>query len=291
LKKSIFINCIFLCLTSIAFGQQVAKTNDGKRVFLYENGSWSYADSSTNGNQIAERLRGLEIPKLNPKDDLIFHMGYILSYNETFEQANWVAYKLTAGETKSVVERSNRFRVDPEVKTGTANDLDYKGTGYDKGHLAPAGDMGWSETTMQESFYYSNMSPQDPGFNRGVWKRLEELVRSWAVEDQVIYIVTGPVLTNGLPTIGTNEVAVPKYFYKVILVKQESGSRELGFIIPNAASGAPLQSFTVTIDSVETITGIDFFPALPDPEEKILESTLDLKPWSWKGSVSSRVEK
>ena len=227
-------------------------------------------------------IKKLEIPKTTTNDVIITHTGYTLSYNESYEQANWVAYELTREETNKIVERSNKFMIDPKVKTGTANDKDYAGSGYDKGHLAPAADMGWSSITMEESFYYSNMSPQEPGFNRGIWKKLEEQVRSWAIEDSLIYIVTGPVLTGGLSTIGFNQVAVPKYFYKVILDYTEPSIKGIGFIISNSASKIPLQNYAVTIDSVEKFTGIDFYPLLPDDQEESIESTIYLNCWSWK---------
>jgi endonuclease G len=194
---------------------------------------------------------------------------------------------LTSEETNSTIKRSNKFIIDPLVKTGSADNSDYAGSGYDKGHLAPAGDMGWSATSMKESFYYSNMSPQVPSFNRGVWKRVEELVRAWANEYKSVYIVTGPVLTNGLPTIGHDKVSVPKYFYKVILEYNASGTKGIGFVIPNAASQESLQRYAVSIDSVEKITGIDFFPLLPDKQEKAIESNLNVNEWTWKSFKST----
>ena len=228
----------------------------------------------------------LEIPKTSPKDIIVSHTGYSLLYDETHEQAKWVAYELTKEETNNIFKRTNKFRPDPAVVTGTANDNDYSGSGYDKGHLAPAADMGWSSTAMAESFYYSNMSPQLPGFNRGIWKRLEELVRTWAIEYNSVYIVTGPVLTNGLTSIGANKVSIPNYYYKVILDYTEPGIKGIGFIIPNTSSGEPLHNYAVTIDSVEEYTGIDFYAALPDKQEKLIESSLCLKCWSWKNVKS-----
>ena len=153
--------------------------------------------------------------------------------------------------------------------------------------MAPAGDMGWSVTSMAESFYYSNMSPQEPGFNRGIWKKLEELVRTWAIDYQSIYVVTGPILTKGLKTIGEHHVAVPKYYYKVILDYHSSGAKGIGFILPNSSSSKCLRSYAVTIDSVEHFTGIDFFPQLPDDQEKVIESTITLSSWIWNSTNSS----
>lgn len=227
-------------------------------------------------------IPNIEIPKTHLHATVIHHTAYSFSYNETHEQANWVAYLLTKEETQKAFERSNKFLPDPEVKTQTANDADYKNSGYDRGHLAPAADMSWSEVTMQESFYYGNMSPQVPSFNRGIWKKCEELVRSWANENDSLYIVTGPVLSEGLPTIGENKVSIPKYYYKVILDYRKPGIKGIGFIFPNAASNENLENFAVSIDSIEVITGIDFYPSLPDEQEELIEKSICLKCWNWK---------
>lgn len=228
------------------------------------------------------RSNSFEIPTLNPTDTPVFHEAYSFLYNEQHEQSAWVAYELTKKETEKSTERSNKFLTDPAVITGTATNADYLKSGYDKGHLAPAADMGWSEKVMKESFYFSNMSPQLPSFNRGIWKSLEELVRNWAVQYDDIYIVTGPVLENALPCIGANKVSIPKYYYKVVLDRDSDSFRTIGFILPNKASGDPLQQYAVSIDSVEKITGIDFFPLLEDDIENKTESALCIDCWSWK---------
>ena len=229
----------------------------------------------------------LEYPAILPNEKIISHTGYSLVYSEEHEQAKWIAYELTKEETNSLFERTDKFIVDPYVSTGTAENSDYANSGYDRGHLAPAADMGWSETTMKESFYFSNMSPQLPGFNRGVWKRLEELMRSWAIENNAIYIVTGPVLTPSLPTIGGNRVSIPNYYYKVILDYTQPEIKAIGFILPNASSSASLTEFAVSIDEVEKQTGIDFFPGLPDDQENKLEKEHCTTCWQWTAIKSS----
>jgi endonuclease G len=283
-KKLILILLTLLASQTLTFGQKEAKTTEGKTVLLYEDGYWLYADSIPLYNIKSTTISKLEIPKINHKEIVISHTGYSLLYNETHEQANWIAYDLTKEETNKLFDRTDKFIRDPKVKTGTANDKDYSGSGYDRGHLAPASDMGWSSTAMTESFYYSNISPQTPSFNRGIWKRLEELVRNWAIENNTIYVVTGPVLNNALTTIGANKVSVPNYFFKVILDYSEPSIKGIGFIIPNTGSSEQLQLYAVTIDSVEKFTGIDFFPSLPDEQENIIEGTLNLKSWTWKSS-------
>lgn len=227
----------------------------------------------------------LELPFIHPRDQIIRHLAYTIKYSEAYEQASWVAYELTADETNRLYERSNDFESDPNVSTGSATDRDYKGSGYDRGHLAPAADMSSSASTMQESFYYSNMSPQDPSFNRGIWKKLEELVRDWAVDYNSVYVVTGPVLTEGLPTIGPNQVSVPKYYYKVIL-DHHTHPKAIAFMLPNQGSKESLTRYVVSIDELERITGIDFFPGLVDKEENTLEKEVCIACWSWVTSSS-----
>jgi endonuclease G len=229
----------------------------------------------------------MEIPALRPADEIVTHRAYTLSFNPKHEQANWVAYVLRGGQLHAAhFSRTNQFLIDSQAKPHSACDADYEGSGYDRGHLACAEDMSWSEATMKESFYYSNMSPQVPAFNRGVWKRLEELVRFWATAYDSIYVVTGPVLSKGLSDIGPDHVSVPKYYYKVILEYNPKGQRGIGFVLPNEASSATLRAFAVSIDSVEHMTGIDFFPRLPDDAEEKIESRADPDAWRWTAGSS-----
>ena len=286
MKRIYFLLIILTACTNI-FSQQTAHTFGEEMISQREQQSWVSDYKKTVYSPTNVGIYQLEIPELKPTEYVITHTGYSLSYNEANEQANWVAYELTEEETKSIVKRANKFMIDPKVITGTANDNDYARSGYDKGHLAPAGDMGWSAKTMTESFYYSNMSPQDPGFNRGIWKRIEELVRSWAIQYKSVYVVTGPVLTDGLQTIGPDKVAVPKYFYKVILDYNSSDIKGIGFIVPNKGSKEPIQRYAVRIDDVEKITGIDFFPLLPDEQENAVERKVDLKAWIWNSSSTN----
>jgi len=288
MRNLLSVLSLLFVIQTLTFGQQESNTNDRKNDLQFINGTSQSATSEPHCNGAATKSK-LELPKTSARDLIISHTGYSFLYNETCEQPQWVAYELTSEETKMVSTRTDKFMVDPAVKTGTANGKDYSGSGYDKGHMAPAADMGWSSTAMAESFYYSNMSPQVPGFNRGIWKRLEELVRTWAVENESVYVVTGPVLTEGLPTIGENKVSVPRYYYKVILDYTEPELKGIGFILPNSSSTRPLQDYAVTIDSVERFTGIDFFPELPDPQQRLIEGTLTLRSWSWKSSKSSNV--
>jgi len=230
-----------------------------------------------------------ELPELKENEVLITHKGYSLVYDETHEQARWVAYELLAGETNKIINRTNNFLEDPLIATGSATDADYKGSGYDRGHIAPASDMGWSADAMAESFYYSNMSPQEPSFNRGIWKKGEELVRHWARTYGSLFVVAGPVLHKGLHTIGPNAVSVPRLYYKVVVDPGLGHRKGIAFVIPNEGSHRPLTDFVVTIDSVERLTGLNFFPSFPDEEENHLETAVCMECWVWTTSHSPRI--
>ena len=217
-----------------------------------------------------------------PADTIIDRPGYALGYDELHEQAAWVIYRLTAEELKTKVSsRSDDFRADPDVPTGSATPADYRKTGFDRGHMAPAADMAHSAQTMSDSFYMSNICPQRPECNRKIWKDLENQVRKFALAEQDVYIVTGPIfLKTPLRTIGANKVAVPDAFYKIIY-DTTPPHKMLAFVVPNDGSSAPLQSFVVTVDRVEEIIGLDFFPLLPQPLQEELESSIGISAWDW----------
>jgi endonuclease G len=212
----------------------------------------------------------LELPKYVADDTIIKHRGYTLSYNSKYKQANWVAYLLTKDETVKRFERGEFFASDPMI-LGTDFSIDYQKSGYDRGHLAPAADMGYSMETMVQSFFYSNMSPQLPRFNRGVWKKLEMQVRNWAVEYDSLYVVTGPIFDSVMPTIGPHRVAVPKAYYKVLLQKRNGEWFGIGFVLPNSNAKVDFKIFATSIDKVEELTGIDFFWRLDNSIEECIE--------------------
>lgn len=244
--------------------------------------------------------------------------GYTICYREEYEQPEWAAYTLTAEKLVKNTSRDDNFRPDPKISTGSASLADYKGSGYDRGHLAPAADFAYSEEAMSDSFYLSNMSPQNGSFNRGIWAKLEAAVRDWAGETLITYVVTGPVLEKPASEygfIGANEVSVPEFYYKALLFVYEDGvvaategtsgatgsaktpaalttagasadalisattsdGQQVwlfatGYLLPNEKSNADIASFTVSIDDVESRTGLDFFSLLPDVYEDALEA-------------------
>ena len=221
-------------------------------------------------------------------DKIVNHSYYTLSYAEAHEQAEWVMYTLQGSALNPSIGRTDNFRTDPRVSTGTAQLSDYRGSGFDRGHLAPAADMKYTSTSMSESFFMSNMSPQTPSFNRQIWRKIESQFRNWGHEYGKIIVVTGPVLNGDyLGAIGSSRVTVPRYYYKVA-IDPNNLERNIAVLIENKGSSASVQSFVVSIDHLESVTGIDFFYKLDDALETRIESTTHKNLWNWNATSSNR---
>ncbi len=213
---------------------------------------------------------------------IVKHNGYQLSYNEKHEQAEWVAYTLDKNDIIYTKHKRPFFISDPKVKTKSADWRNYKNSGYDKGHLCPAGDKRYSKKAHDETFYTSNISPQKHDFNAGIWNKLEQKTRYWAKKYNHLYVVTGGILESNLKTIGRDKVSVPKYFYKILLDYTQPEIKAIAFLVPHKESNKPLYDFVVSIDEIEQKTGINFFPELPDTIENKLESSTNYKNWSFR---------
>lgn len=206
--------------------------------------------------------------------------GYVTSYNKKTKLPNWVAWHLTAENTKGSHSRKGiDFMEDEDVPTPRADDWDYYNSGYDRGHMCPAGDNKWDSEAMRQSFLFTNICPQAPGLNRGDWNEMENACRSWARENGDIYIVCGPILYKGRhKTIGKHKVVVPEAFFKVVLCMRGT-PKAIGFIYKNEDGNRPKGDYVNSVDEVERITGFDFFASLPDDVEKAVEATADLNEW------------
>lgn len=211
--------------------------------------------------------------------EIVRHTWYVLSYDEDHEQAEWVAYELTRQHlNENWAERPNTFRPDQAVHTESATPRDYRSSGYDRGHLCPAADMAFSEIAIDESFFMSNISPQERAFNGGIWRELEELTRDWARKYNRLYVVTGPVLTQSeYKQIGFSKVSVPDAFYKVLLAPEQRYA--IAFILPNTLGDSPVMDYACSIDKVEMVSGLDFFPKLLNGLDEELEGSLDKDAW------------
>jgi endonuclease G len=212
-------------------------------------------------------------------EQIIFHTGHAVSYNKNWKIPNWVSYELTIDETIGEEKRHSKFIPDPFVEEGIATTADYRNSGYDRGHMAPAADMKWSNAAMKASFYLSNICPQHPKLKHRRWKELENKVREWAIADSAVIVICGPIVGESPECIGNNNVVVPHAFFKVVLSLHKKRPEAIGFIFDNAYCTLPLRSYIVSVDSVETVTRLDFFSPLPDETEDLLEAYVDTAYW------------
>lgn len=254
------------------------------RYFKNYNGSQESSSPQLPPNEFQDTGSHKEdfLPASDPANILIHHMYFSLSYVERHEQAEWVAYELTVDRLNAAKQdRFDYFSPDLKIKSRSAVHRDYTGSGYTRGHLAPAADMAFDPVAARECFYMSNISPQTRAFNNGIWRELEENVRDWARTNKRIWVVTGPVLSGDVKIkIGDNRVSVPPLFYKVILDYTDPVKKGIAFLIPNEKSDLPLKNYATSIDSVERLTSINFFAAISDQEVvEALEQQLDIKAW------------
>jgi len=211
---------------------------------------------------------------------IVHHEGYSLSYSETHEQAEWVAYELKKSHLLNFNYKRPYFEIDNAVKTGAAHWHNYKNSGYDRGHLCPAADRRYSQSAHDETFLTSNISPQEHEFNSGIWNALEQKVRYWASKYDGVFVVTGGVLNGDMETIGDEKVSVPNQFYKIVLDNNHGNIKMIAFLIPHKTSNEALYKFVVPVDSIEKLTGLDFFPQLEDFLENKIERTIGSIDWN-----------
>ena len=263
------------------------EVSDTKEYRVGEKGSGNTSVASPKRG-VRHPYKNLEVPRnastQKRKEQLIEHTGYTVSYNADWRIPNWVGYELLRSELEGGVKRSDNFMPDPQVKGKSAESSDYRRSGFDRGHMAPAGDMTWNKQAMQESFYFSNICPQNPNLNGGAWRLLEEQIRLWAQKDSAVVVVCGPIVnpSRKMKKIGKNGVVVPSSFFKVVLVPYSDRPKGIGFIFKNSDTSKPIREFAVSIDSVESVTGLDFFAPLPDEVESRVEASFSLDDWSWR---------
>lgn len=229
-----------------------------------------------------------------PEDDFIEHSAMVLAYDERHEQAKWVMHIIAPEIIQGTVGRTNDFRPDPKVSTGSAVEEDYflktlqadgnysyDGFGFDRGHLAPSADFRWSFNALSESYFYSNMSPQRAEFNRGGWAELEDALRAYIYRnlEHHLVVVTLPVLHDELPVIerSVNRVSIPETYVKVAF--DPKTERGIAFAMPNSTIDRPLASYAMTIREAEEMTGFDFFPLLDTCITNVAETTYNIEDW------------
>ena len=226
----------------------------------------------------------MELPATSGDDIILTHTGFIISYNAEARLPEWVAYELTADETRGDVDRDESvFRMDPTYKGTQAMREDYFDSGWTRGHMACAADFQWDEDAMNDTFYLTNICPQDEELNKGDWNYLEKQVRRWARDYGKVWVVSGPIVgTNRYGIIGDRGVTVPDSFFKAVLAENRGKYHAIAFVMDNDDKRYWLDDCAMTVDELEDITGLDFFPLLPDEVEKNVESRLTLSFWDIK---------
>lgn len=224
-----------------------------------------------------DSLMTVAVPR-GMSDTLVRYDAFDVHFNSERGIANCALYELVNNELYGTVERGNEFMADPGVK-GCPLPEDYAGSGFDRGHLVPAGDLKWNGTAMRQSFLMTNVAPMHKALNEGGWAKLEEKVREWTARDSALLVFTGPVVSDGDTTLASGRVKVPSAYYKVILAPCVRPMRVIAFIYPNGHSGGRLRQYAVSVDEVERRTGLDFFPTLPPEEQQCLESPVNLDAW------------
>jgi endonuclease G, mitochondrial len=297
LKKYIlYFLLIFLGFDS--FGQNIQEKIENKRneldALVKQEEDIKLEIESLQFLYINERLNYFGIPISKDSLEVVKHNAMFLGYFEKHEQASWVSHLILPDIISGNVSRSNDFRKDPFVSTGTSVKEDYWYSGYDRGHLAPSADFKWSKQALSETYYYSNMSPQKPELNRERWAQLEGVLRDYVIENvRELYVITGPVLHDSLSIMMNegrkNDVSIPEFYYKIAVDLRADPPLGIAFLMPNGKCAYPVMNYATSIDKIEEITGLDFLPNLPEDIEQMIESNTNAEPFKT-GSAEGEVE-
>ena len=243
----------------------------------------SFMQVIQNGNA-GDAASLMEIPALDGDEVILKHKGYVTSYDADAMIPEWVAYELTAEETRGDASREESiFKMDPQYRKAQAMREDYYDSGWTKGHMACAGDFKWDADALDGTFYLTNICPQDETLNGGDWNYLEKQVRYWARDNGRAWVVTGPIIgMNKYGRIGDNDVVVPDSFFKAVLIPRGEGYSAIAFVMGNDSRRYYLEKCALSVNELERMTGMDFFPNLPDDVEEKVEGKVTLSDFNIK---------
>jgi endonuclease G, mitochondrial len=219
-------------------------------------------------------------PKGEVVSQELCRIGYAVGYSYQYKDPVYSVVNLTAKNSQGNVKRKDSFKADSSIPAEHRATLDdYQGAPYDRGHMTSAGDLSWSYDSMIESFLLTNMVPQNPSINRGAFRKLEMTVRDWAVIHENLYVYTGPIFSEKFGSIGQG-VAIPQHVYKIVYAPADN--KAIAFIIPNTlnASVGELSSHIVSIEEIETKTGIEFFPTMPNDKKSVKKEISNMESWA-----------
>ena len=264
-SKSLLI--LILCITSVSYSQDsISSYQLQKDIFKDIESSKLF--------HIQKLIDSVGIAAPIPNEVLAKHVALVSSYNPVHRIPNYVVHVILKDILYGSQTRSNDFRPDPFIKQNMSDSTDYWNSGYDRGHMAASADFKWNRKALSESYFYSNIIPQNPQLNQNAWNKLEMQVREWAIDNSELIVVTGPVLKDNLPKIpqGSFKVSIPEYIYKIVLDYYPPAYKAIAFLYPNKDVPYELEKHVVSIDSIEQLTGIDFFPKLEDSLENKVEA-------------------
>ncbi len=262
------ISAVFLASGIIGFACSGDSGNDPDIDDVSYSGHYAGMLDVATPDEVASQVKGYE--------------GFRLSFNKDNKTPNWVAWELLGSEVNGEEKRSDNFWTDTEIE-GCPSTYDYKGSGFDRGHMCPAADQKWSPKAMSDCFVMANMCPQDHSLNAGAWNTLENKERQWAQRDSAIVIVAGPIYEKSdSKRIGDAGVRVPGAFFKILAAPYAEQPRGIAFVYPNMSSPGSMQEYVLTIDEIEQLTGFDFLSSLPDEIENEIESKASFKEWNGK---------
>ncbi|HOU46632.1 MAG TPA: DNA/RNA non-specific endonuclease [Chitinophagales bacterium] len=262
---------LFIFFNSIAYGQYSSTYANPEKDVLF-------SIEKTKTQYIQKLIDSVGIAAPIPNEQLVKHLAYYTSYNPMHRVPNYVVHVIPKDILYGTATRTNNFRPDPQIRQNMSDSADYWYSGYDRGHMAASADFKWNKQALSESYYYSNIIPQNHELNSNAWNRLEMQIREWAIDNAELIVVTGPILNDSLPKIqqGSYKVSIPQYIYKIVLDYYPPEYKAIAFLYPNKNVPLELEKHVVSIDSIEKLTGIDFFPKLNDSLENILEAESDL---------------
>ena len=282
-SKALVYGFAAMCILAAVAVQRLSADKGHVAEKVNESGALVVADTAkeTLGENVETAVEVLAQCADNKDEILLTRVGYVTSYNTVNKQPNWVGWRLTADHVSGPYLRKGiKFHEDEEVPEPRATDADYRSSGYDRGHMCPSGDNKWSQQAQEQSFLFTNICPQLHGLNAGDWNEMEQQCRKWAEEEGEIYIVCGPIFYGSAKhkKIGHNKIPVPEAFFKVVL-SMKGEPKAIGFIYKNQSGNRPKGDYVNTVDQVERITGIDFFPSLPDDVENKVEAEANIEDW------------
>jgi len=224
------------------------------------------------------------LPALSTGDVVTVHPGHSLVWDEAHHVPKWTAHIVLPDIMKGSLARIDTFKPDPDVKGRTDLFDEYWNSGFDRGHMVPSADMRWSQKALEATYLYSNIAPQKAEMNRETWAELEDWGRRYVhYAQEKVFIVTGPVISEGLPTLSTpttiEKVSIPAYCFKAFADLDGADKKGIAFVMNNGPADKNMLSYAVSIDSVEKLTGLDLFPALDDATEAAIEQMSDVTPW------------